>query len=355
MRWCLIVLIGVCVVPASSSADRSKRRGAPTTAAPIDPEAAAKDRARTLLAEGNRKLEQGLYLEALAAFEQAYAAFPSPKLHFNIAQTHNELGRVLDALEHYERFLRGVPEDEMPEQRALASERVFQLQGRTAHVALQVNVAGASLSVDGNPAGNTPRTEPIRFLPGAHVILVSKPGYAQQVIEVTLAPGDAVTRRVTLLTDAEAIAARREFQAAEAQRKAVEDKLRRERAAAGDRRARTRKVVRTSSWIALSVGGVAAISAGALGGLSWREADKLQNAPTTWSWADDARPHYDRAQGYRTAAIVSAIVGAVGLGVGGGLWLYGRRVDEGQVGAERRAALVPIVDGAAGVALVASF
>jgi tetratricopeptide (TPR) repeat protein len=50
------------------------------------PEEAAREQARALLKQGNELLDKGNYLEALQRFEAAYAAFPSPKLLFNIAQ-----------------------------------------------------------------------------------------------------------------------------------------------------------------------------------------------------------------------------------------------------------------------------
>src|SRR5579864_1228721 len=72
------------------------------------PDAGARARARALLRDGNDMLDRGLYAEALKLFEEAYRTFGSPKLHFNIAQALYQLGRPLEALERYERFVREI-------------------------------------------------------------------------------------------------------------------------------------------------------------------------------------------------------------------------------------------------------
>src|SRR6266700_981202 len=61
------------------------------------------------LKEGNRLFEAGDYMAALARFESAYGKVPSPKLFFNFGQVHRRLGRTVEALEFYERFLAETP------------------------------------------------------------------------------------------------------------------------------------------------------------------------------------------------------------------------------------------------------
>jgi tetratricopeptide (TPR) repeat protein len=351
IRPALMAVLGVLVLHTTSWADR-RQRPSPPAAAESDPQAAARERARKLLAEGNQNLDDGRYLEALDRFQKAYEAFPSPKLHFNIAQTYNELGRPIEALRHYELFLRDVAQSEMPEQWALASERVFALQGRTATVVVQSNVVGATVTVDGAAIGATPIIEPVRLLPGSHSLIVAKPGFERQVIELTLAAGDTETARVTLLTTAEATAQRAEFQKAEAERRAAETRLRKAQADTLERRRRNRRILRTSGWTAIGVGVAASAAAGTFAVLQWREASEFDDAPAGWTWRDDARPHYDRAETYRGLFYGTTATAVVGLAVGTGLLLY----SGGEPRAPERATLVPILGGdEAGVAVVGRF
>jgi tetratricopeptide (TPR) repeat protein len=49
--------------------------------------------------------DRGGLAEALEKFEQADAEYASPKLFFNIGQANRDLGRPVEAIEYFERFL----------------------------------------------------------------------------------------------------------------------------------------------------------------------------------------------------------------------------------------------------------
>lgn len=310
-----------------------------------------KERALALLAEGNHKLDTADYLGALTAFEQAYDVFPSPRLHFNIAQTLRELGRFVEALRHYELFVAGVQEKEMPSQWALANERIFQLQGQISTLALQCNVPGATVSISATVIGVTPLPESVRLMPGKHVVILEKPGYERRVIQLDLTAGAAHTERVELLTSAQALAQREEFQRAEASRKAAELRLSEEKASASRANARRRATLRTSAWITLGVGAAATVTAAVTGTLSWRENAKVEDAPAGTPWSGDVKDHYDRAATYRRVFYISAAVGAATLLTGGGLLLYSRHTPGAPSTSVERAALVPVLHPEAGAGL----
>jgi S1-C subfamily serine protease len=172
------------------------------------PDAGARVRARELLREGNDMLDRGFYVQAHKLFEEAYRTFASPKLHFNIAQALYQLGRPLEALERYERFVREINKEEHLTEWRLAQERVFELQAQIATVDIQCNVVGALVTLDGREAGRTPLPRSVRVTPGVRTLALSKPGYERQVIEITFKAGDNVTQRVKLLTEAESLGSR---------------------------------------------------------------------------------------------------------------------------------------------------
>jgi tetratricopeptide (TPR) repeat protein len=128
---------------------------------PGSAQAAAKAQALILLTQANRKLRRGFYLEALELFKKAHKLYPSPKLHFNIAQTYMEVGRILKALAHYEQFVRKIKKQNVSKMLwNLAHARIFQLMGKIATVQLLTNVADAQVSADGRPVGKTPLSKP---------------------------------------------------------------------------------------------------------------------------------------------------------------------------------------------------
>ena len=320
MARMLRLALGLALLLASGPAHA---QGAPDAA-----RAAGREQAQALLARGNEAARQGSYLEALELFRQAYAAFPSPKIHFNLAETCHELGRLVEALDHYEAFVRDVGREEMPEQWARARERINKLQGETATVQLQANVVGALVNVDGKPAGETPLTRPLRLLPGPHTIVVTKAGYERQVVELTLAAGATASPRLKLLTEDEAAASRRAYQQLEASRRATQERLQREQDDARRQRERTRRALELSGWAALGTGVALAIVGGSLGIASRQESSKVEGAAAGTAWTE-LQPHYHRATQFRTGAWAAA-------GVGAGLALTGGRSSTSGGGAASR-------------------
>src|SRR4051794_1319368 len=71
-------------------------------AAAADP---ARDRARSLLAEGAQLYEAGDFPAALKRYEDAYALVPSPKILYNFGLVYQGMGRKAEALAYFERFL----------------------------------------------------------------------------------------------------------------------------------------------------------------------------------------------------------------------------------------------------------
>src|SRR5947208_15700174 len=72
--------------------------------------AADKQKATGLLREGNALYKKGDYTGALEKFQDAYSAVPSPKLLFNIGQAERDLGRTVDAIQAFEKFLADAPD-----------------------------------------------------------------------------------------------------------------------------------------------------------------------------------------------------------------------------------------------------
>jgi tetratricopeptide (TPR) repeat protein len=316
--WSLIV----CLL--ASTAAQAQPAPAATDEAPN-----AREQARTLMREGNEKLDQGLYLEALERFERARALVPSPKLLFNIAQTLNELGRKLEALQSYERFVNEVKPDEVSELARTAHERIFRLEGEIARIDLQTNVAEVQVAVDGKPAGATPLNAPLRVMPGAHAVVLTHPGYERQVLELSLAPGELASRRVTMQTEEEMAATRRAVQRAEGERRASDERLRRAVAEERRRRAHTRAILRGVGLGALAVGVAGLGVGGLLGGLSSNASSTVERAADGTPWTSLASS-YDRAAELRTGAVVTLSIGAA-LAVAGGVL-----VTLGVVGARER-------------------
>jgi len=158
----------------------------------------ARNKAISLVKQGVGKLREGDYVAALELFSGAFKIYPSPKIQFNIGQTYKELGRYLDAIGAYEKFLRDAPADISEALRKLAHDNVRELFLKIAILRLRVSVPGARISIDGQPRGVSPLGKPLRLMPGAHSMVVKKEGYVTAVVDLQLGAGKRITQTVVL-------------------------------------------------------------------------------------------------------------------------------------------------------------
>ncbi len=310
-----------------------------------------REQAVRLVRQANQKLERGYYKEALALFRQAYDVYPSPKLLFNLAQTLEVLARPLQALEHYERFVEQMDERSAKGRWSVAHERIFELEGKIASVRLQVNTPGATVVADGASMGRTPLPEALRFAPGAHTVVVSKPGYGEVVVNLQLSAGQNATERVEMLTEEEEASTRHAV-------RQVKASLVRQQEEARERRLALRKGLQIGGWTSFGLGLAGGALAAVFGLLSESEAAEVESPEPSQGWAGEIADHYDRAETFRTAAYWAAgisggltVVGAAVAGIG-----YGLSVPEAgaaEQGPDRESAIrVDVTFGTAATGLV---
>ena len=148
----------------------------------------AKAEAQGLLTEGSGLYEKGDYAGALEKFNAAYAAFPSPKLMFNIGQANRDLSRPVEALEAFEKFLAG-DTDASSETAADARKAVAELQGKLGRILVHCETSGAEVSLDGKSVGLTPLPELIWATPGRHQVTASHADAALVIENVDVTAG----------------------------------------------------------------------------------------------------------------------------------------------------------------------
>jgi len=161
-------------------------------AAPAAPPAQDKAKAKSLLGEGTSLYEKGDYTGALDKFHAAYAAYSSPKIWFNIGQANRDLGRPVEALDAFQKFLDGAP-DAAPEDKADAQASVAELQKRLGQLTIVCETAGAEINIDGRVLGPAPLAKPIWATPGWHQVTALQKGAAPAVEGVEVKAGTSTT------------------------------------------------------------------------------------------------------------------------------------------------------------------
>jgi hypothetical protein len=147
-----------------------------------------KAQAKALLSQGTKLYEQGDVAGALDKFLAAYAAFPSPKLMFNIGEANRDLHRPVEALEAFEKFLAGAP-DAASETLADVRKSVAQLQKQLGQIRINCMTSGTEVSVDGKRVGLTPLPDLVWAVPGHHQVAGKHKGVAPAVEEVDVKAG----------------------------------------------------------------------------------------------------------------------------------------------------------------------
>ncbi len=161
----------------------------------VDPTLADARRAYT---EGTEHFNAGRYAEALASFERAFAMRSNPVVLKPIAECHERLGNVPQAIAALERYLRELPT--APDHAQLEA-RLATLQQRPARVSVTSTPDGAQITVDGE--GRPQRTpSAVDVAPGHHRISATLTGYRATEREIDTAPGAPASVDVTLEREA---------------------------------------------------------------------------------------------------------------------------------------------------------
>lgn len=148
---------------------------------------------------GSDLYRQARYADAIGAFEAAYEARPSGVLHFNIAQCHEKLGDIPNALRRYHLYLRETPK---ADDRATVETAIANLEKRLAERGLQQLLVyssplGATVTVDGKARGTAPVS--LELPPGPHDVGVALSGHQTATRRVTIAADKSLELDFTLV------------------------------------------------------------------------------------------------------------------------------------------------------------
>jgi hypothetical protein len=180
----LSLLVGVLTAPAlpgDAPAASSDTNHAPTPA----------DMARAKAEEAERLFHERDLAGALSRLREAFALFPSPKIHYNFGLVERALLREVDAMASFERFLAEAP-DADPARRADAVRQLAELAGAVVTVQLRCDTPGAEVFIDGRMVGTTPLAGDLRVSAGPHQVLVQKEGIPFPFVQRIEGPGGAV-------------------------------------------------------------------------------------------------------------------------------------------------------------------
>jgi len=140
----------------------------------------------------------GDFAGAIAKFQQAYDLSKEPRLLFDMAlaeKNRHSYARMQKLLERYE----GEASATMSaKEKAIVDRAVAAIHNLVATVRLDVSEAGATVSIDGEPAGTTPLAEPLLVDLGKHMLSAQKTGFESTSKTIDVQGGAAVTVELVL-------------------------------------------------------------------------------------------------------------------------------------------------------------
>jgi hypothetical protein len=161
-------------------------------------DASAKQEAARRFEHAIKLYEDADYTLALAEFERVYELVPDYRVLYNIGQVSMQLGRYARAFRTLKEYVARGGSELSPDRAAAVQADLAQLSGKIARLSVQVEQAGAQVSIDGVVVGRSPLAEPLVVDVGEHRVQVDLSGYVTQSQTFTLAGADRRDAAFTL-------------------------------------------------------------------------------------------------------------------------------------------------------------
>jgi hypothetical protein len=127
---------------------------------------------------------------ALLELQRAYALKPNFRLLFNIGSISFTTHDYVASLKSFERFLKEGGDGIEPGKRAEVESRLVTLRALVGQAHVTTNVDGAAISIDDEPIGTSPLSEPWLVKAGRHRVSATKDGYQPANLVVSMLGGE---------------------------------------------------------------------------------------------------------------------------------------------------------------------
>jgi hypothetical protein len=145
------------------------------------------------------KATRGDFASALANFRDAYHLSGDPRMIYDMAVCARRLGMYARTRTLLAEYVRQEGASLMPADRDAIDAALAALSSHMAMVQIAVDVEGASVSVDGEPAGTSPLSGPIPVDAGVHAVAVNKPGFEAYETTIDAAGGSELSVSVPMV------------------------------------------------------------------------------------------------------------------------------------------------------------
>jgi hypothetical protein len=290
------------------------------------------EEAKIQFKQGVTLYKDGDFEQAAIAFERAYELKPSYRILFNIAQTENERKHYAAALKAYHRYLKDGGDQIEAERRAEVEKEFTRLKALVGGITVKTDIKGAVVFVDGFRHAETPFTKPILVDLGEHEVLIKQGTEELHRETIKVAGGQKV------VVDLDAGAS--EVASAPIDGPAEPDKEERD------------SPKRVWTWVALGVGGAAAVGAGITGGLTLGKAGDIEDDCGGTECPSSQKSAVDDAK--TLGNVTNVLIGVAAVGIAAGIVLF--FVEPGLGGEKDTAVVTPVaMSNGGGIVVSGSF
>jgi hypothetical protein len=159
---------------------------------PVEATPTADEQAARLLAAGNKAFKEGRFAEAERAYREAFGIKKGYDIAGNLGAAELAQGKVREGAQHLAFTLRMFPVTGEPALREQMAKAFEQCRRGVGAVRVKLDVKGASILMDGAPAGEAPLLDDVFVEPGEHVVEARLDGYAGAPQRVQVERGGSV-------------------------------------------------------------------------------------------------------------------------------------------------------------------
>lgn len=161
-----------------------------------EPDAVATAEAKT---QAQRFFQAGVSLQktedfeaAIAAYETSLQLFATKSALFNLANCQRAAHRYADAWNSLQRLQSEFGSELVEPMSSTSRAQLEELENLTGLITVETRPSGATVTIDGKPAGVTPWTAPRRVTIGQHSVEAALPGYVPKNNTVRVTPKQAL-------------------------------------------------------------------------------------------------------------------------------------------------------------------
>jgi hypothetical protein len=178
--------------PAADAPDTSAEQPLNQESGPWESGVSAERRqaARELMLEGNRLIKVPLFAQAAARYRDALALWAHPAIHYNLGIAQLNLVQPIEAYRSFQEAMRHGPAALGQEKFEQAEEYLAILETRVARIEVSCDIAGAEVTLDGEPLFVGPGTREEIVNPGRHQLVASKSGHVPDTRQIAVSAGE---------------------------------------------------------------------------------------------------------------------------------------------------------------------